>query len=241
MTAASFLDRPRRCDIPGQNARRLRDLGRIECPSCPPWPGPWPARRSSPSPPPAPPTPPPSSRRCPRPSACSTRRAATSSSASPTPTPTRAARARRSRRPASSRPARSLPGNTGDVFEDRWNFSGAYKADLNDRLSYALIFDQPLWADTRYGTGSFPRSASVPGSLYGGSKADLKTYQITAALAYDVTPNVKIYGGLRAQRLEAEAAVSFVQNYRSRPTTSGATATCSAPPTSGPTSRCAWR
>ena len=43
--------------------------------------------------------------------------------------------------------------------------------------------------------------------------ADLKTYQITAALAYDVTPNVKVYGGLRAQLIEAKAAVSFVQNY----------------------------
>ena len=89
-----------------------------------------------------------------RPSGCSTRKAATSSSASPTPTPTRAARARRSP-PAFSAPfAIPLPGNTGDVFEDRWNFSGAYKADLNDRLSYALIFDQPFWADTRYGAGA---------------------------------------------------------------------------------------
>ena len=50
----------------------------------------------------------------------------------------------------------TLPGNTGDVFEGRWNISGAYKADLNDRLSYAIIFDEPLWADTRYGTGTFP-------------------------------------------------------------------------------------
>jgi long-chain fatty acid transport protein len=108
-----------------------------------------------------------------------------------------------------------LPGNTGDVFEDRWNFTGAYKADLNDRISYALTFDQPFWADTLYGTGTFPPlPAPFPSSLYGGSKADLKTYQITAALAYDVTPNVKLYGGLRAQRLDAEAAVSFVQNYR---------------------------
>ena len=40
----------------------------------------------------------------------------------------------------------TLPGNTGDVFEGRWNISGAYKADLNDRLSYALIFDEPLWS-----------------------------------------------------------------------------------------------
>ena len=87
--------------------------------------------------------------------------------------------------------SRSLPGNTGDVFKDRWNFSGAYKADLNERLSYALIFDQPLWADTLYGD-AFRTAPSLPFPLYGGSKADLKTYQITGAMSYDVTPNVKV-------------------------------------------------
>jgi long-subunit fatty acid transport protein len=111
-------------------------------------------------------------------------------------------------------PGAVLPGNTGDVLEPRWNCSAAYKADLNERLSYALIVDQPLWADTSYGDGSFPAlPAPLPASLYGGSMADLKTSQITAALSYDVTPNVKLYGGLRAQRLDAEAAVSFVNNY----------------------------
>ncbi len=107
-----------------------------------------------------------------------------------------------------------LSGDTGDVFEDRWTFTGAYKADLNDRISYALIFDQPFYADTRYGDAIFSNPAfglAIP--LYDGSKADLKTYQITGALAYDVTPNVKLFGGLRAQRLDAEAAVSFVDGY----------------------------
>ena len=81
--------------------------------------------------------------------------------------------------PASS-PGAVPAGNTGDVFEDRWNFSGAYKADLNDRLSYALIFDQPLGADTRYGAGTFPASPPpLPIPLYDGSMADLKTYQIS--------------------------------------------------------------
>ena len=108
----------------------------------------------------------------------------------------------------------TLPGNTGDVFDSRWYVTGAYKADLNDRFSYALIFDQPLQSDTSYGSGSFPPlPAPLPASLYGGSMADVKTYQISAVLAYDVNPNVKVYGGLRAQRLDAEAAVSFVQDY----------------------------
>ena len=56
-------------------------------------------------------------------------------------------------------------------------------------------------------------AAAAARSLYGGSKADLKTYQITGVLAYDVNPNVKVFGGVRAQLLEAKAAVSFVINY----------------------------
>ncbi len=108
----------------------------------------------------------------------------------------------------------TLPGNTGDVFRSYWSYSGAYKADINDKLSYALIFDQPLRADTRYGAGTFPTlPAPLPASLYGGSMADLTTYQISAVLAYDVAPNVKIFGGARAQLLKAKAAVSFVSNY----------------------------
>ena len=48
-----------------------------------------------------------------------------------------------------------FPGNTGDIFDSSWNFSGAYKADLNDRFSYVLGFDQPYTANTNYGAGSF--------------------------------------------------------------------------------------
>jgi hypothetical protein len=57
----------------------------------------------------------------------------------------------------------------------------------------------------QYGQGTFP--GGIP---YAGSGADLNTYQITGVLAYDVNPNVKVYGGLRAQRLDAEATLAFV-------------------------------
>lgn len=108
----------------------------------------------------------------------------------------------------------ALPGNTGDLFESYWSFSGAYKADLNDKVSYALIFDQPLTAQTRYGAGSFPPlPAPLPSSLYGGSMADLTTYQISGVVAYDVNQSVKVFGGARAQLLRAKAGVSFVNNY----------------------------
>ncbi len=109
----------------------------------------------------------------------------------------------------------TLPGNTGDVFESYWSFSGAYKADLNDKVSYALIFDQPLTAQTRYGTGTFPALPfPLPSSLYGGSMADVSTYQISGVVSYDVNPSIKVYGGARAQLLRAKAGVSFVNNYK---------------------------
>ena len=101
-----------------------------------------------------------------------------------------------------------FPGNTGDIFDSSWNFSGAYKADLNDRFSYVLGFDQPYTANTNYGAGSF----AFP--FYQGTIADFDTYQLTAVLSYDLTPAVKIFGGARAQQLEAVAAVPLASNYR---------------------------
>jgi long-subunit fatty acid transport protein len=99
-----------------------------------------------------------------------------------------------------------IPGNTGDVFEDHWSFAAAYKADLGDKFSYALFFDQPYGADTSYGEGGFP----VAIFSYDGTRADLNTYQVTGVLAYDPTDRVKLYGGLRAQRLDASAAIPFI-------------------------------
>ena len=153
---------------------------------------------------------------------------------------------RRGRDDPRRRPRRRSPvpltGNTGDVFEDRWNVSGAYKADLNDRLSYALIFDQPFGADTRYGAGTFTARPASPFPLrrQHGRPEHLPDHRRRSPTTS--TPNVKLYGGLRAQRLDAEAAIPFVARLLGRrPTTTGATATWSAPPTSARRSRSGWR
>lgn len=100
-------------------------------------------------------------------------------------------------------PTTTVPGGTGQIFDTDWSYSGAYKADLNDRFSYLLAFDQPFAGQTTYGAGSFPIA------VYQGTSADMETWQVTAALSYDVTPNVKVYGGLRAQRFDATVNVSF--------------------------------
>ena len=103
-----------------------------------------------------------------------------------------------------------VDGNTGDLLENFWTFNAALKGDFkfDDRLSWLVTFDQPYSANTHYRQGSFPADFS-----YAGTDADLNTYQFTAGLAYDVHPAVKIYGGVRAQRLDATAALPILANY----------------------------
>jgi long-chain fatty acid transport protein len=99
-----------------------------------------------------------------------------------------------------------VPGNTGNLFDSYTQFSLAYKGNITERISFALILDEPYGADTDYGQGSFP------GGLfsYAGSTADLNSYQLSGILAYDVTPQVKLYAGVRAQRTEADASIPFI-------------------------------
>ena len=66
-------------------------------------------------------------------------------------------------------PTDTFPGDTGQIFDTDWSYSGAYKADFNDRFSYLLAFDQPFAGHTTYGAGSFP----FP--VYQGTSADMET------------------------------------------------------------------
>lgn len=105
-------------------------------------------------------------------------------------------------------PGGPVSGKTGNLLGSDWKFSGALKGDFNDRLSWIVIFDQPFVANTKYGQGSYPDAFN-----YGGTDADLDTLQFSGGLAYDVTEQIKVYGGLRAQRLDATAAIPFLLDY----------------------------
>jgi long-chain fatty acid transport protein len=102
-------------------------------------------------------------------------------------------------------PPFAAPNGTGDIFGTYATLGFAYKADINDRLSYALIFDQPWGVDTTYGDDPF--------SIYSGTDANLSSNQLTGVIAYDATDRVKVYGGLRAEQISADAAIPFVGNY----------------------------
>lgn len=66
--------------------------------------------------------------------------------------------------------------------------SFAYKANINDKLSFAIIGDQPFRALIDYDKGAF---AGVSG--------DVNTYAITGLLRYKITDVFSVYGGPRLQ------------------------------------------
>ena len=96
-------------------------------------------------------------------------------------------------------------GESGDIGVSNFNFGAAYKADLNETWSYAVIFDQPFKAEVEYpdATGYFAQ----------GSTAEFNSYAITGLLQYNLESGFSVYGGLRFQRTDANAKIGFVNGY----------------------------
>lgn len=91
---------------------------------------------------------------------------------------------------------------SGNMVKSYTLAGAAFRMDINDQLSFGLIFDQPYGADVSYpgGTGYFAQ----------GSTAELDANALTAVLRYEFAGNYDVYGGLRYQTLEANAFIPFV-------------------------------
>jgi long-subunit fatty acid transport protein len=87
-------------------------------------------------------------------------------------------------------------GGSGDMTPSYTQLSGAYKRDLSDQISMALIIDQPYGADIDYPDGT--------GYALAGSNASVNTTAITALLRYKFNENFSVYGGARVLRSEGE-------------------------------------
>jgi long-subunit fatty acid transport protein len=93
----------------------------------------------------------------------------------------------------------ALGANSGDMASSYLQVGAGYKRDINDQLSFALIYDQPYGADVDYPTGT--------GYAFAGSTAELKTNALTGILRYKLDNGVSVHGGLRVQTLEAKASI----------------------------------
>ncbi|MEM6386367.1 MAG: hypothetical protein AAF718_09050 [Pseudomonadota bacterium] len=95
--------------------------------------------------------------------------------------------------------------DSGDIFDSYINLGFAYKADLNDTLSYAIIFDQPYGADT-----SYPGTFGVDPYPFAGSTASVKSNALSGVLQYNMDNGASVYGGIRLQTLSAEANLPVI-------------------------------
>lgn len=80
--------------------------------------------------------------------------------------------------------------STGDVAGDYAQLAFSYKANINEKLSYAVIADQPFGADVVYAPTSV---------MLGGTVAQADAYALTGVLRYKFNEAFSVHGGLRMQ------------------------------------------
>ena len=84
---------------------------------------------------------------------------------------------------------------TGNVAEDYFQVGFAYKHQLSDQVSLAIILDQPYGADVTY-----PLSSIV----LGGTIADVESNALSVIGRYALDNGFSFHGGIRYQTLEAD-------------------------------------
>lgn len=110
---------------------------------------------------------------------------------------------------------------TGDVAENFNQVGAGVKYQLTEKLSFALIADEPYGVDVSYPGegGSFaltgvadppvrPIPADSGSNNLGGTYADVDSSALTALARYEFNDSFSIHGGLRYQRLEAGVGLS---------------------------------
>ena len=95
---------------------------------------------------------------------------------------------------------------SGDMAGDYNSWSLGYKMDIGDRMSFAMILDEPIGADVNYPASAAPYPLA-------GSTAELTSSAITALLRYKFENNVSVYGGLRYQTVHGEVSLPSVGGY----------------------------
>jgi len=77
---------------------------------------------------------------------------------------------------------------TGNIARNFFTGAIGYKADINDKLSYAIILDEPIGADVVYPAGSALATLS----------GEIKSKSLTGVLRYKFGGGMSAYAGLRS-------------------------------------------
>ncbi|PZX05980.1 long-subunit fatty acid transport protein [Celeribacter halophilus] len=92
--------------------------------------------------------------------------------------------------------------SSGNMAKSYTQIAGAYKTDLSDKLSVALIIDQPFGADVDYGDAD----TSYP---FVGSTATVDSTAVTGVLRYKFNDRFSVHGGVRVLQSSGEVAIPY--------------------------------
>lgn len=92
--------------------------------------------------------------------------------------------------------------SSGNMAKSYTQVGGAYKRDLTDKLSMALIIDQPFGADVDYGGAD----ATYP---FIGSTATVDSTAVTGILRYKLNDRFSVHGGLRVLQSSGDVSIPF--------------------------------
>jgi long-chain fatty acid transport protein len=92
------------------------------------------------------------------------------------------------------------PGASGNITRSFMSGAFSYKADINDKLSYAIILDQPFGADTLYPVGT----------TLGNSAGKITNTMLTGVMRYKFGNGFSAYAGLRSSWTKGSVFLSIV-------------------------------
>ncbi|MFU1476899.1 hypothetical protein ACM25N_03995 [Roseovarius sp. C7] len=89
-------------------------------------------------------------------------------------------------------------GPTGNITKSYQNWAFGYKNEINDKITFAFVVDEPVGADVSYDTA---------GAFFSGSNASVNSIAATAMMKYQFTDRISAYGGLKLQGLSGTIQV----------------------------------
>ncbi|MEM6589005.1 MAG: outer membrane protein transport protein [Pseudomonadota bacterium] len=87
--------------------------------------------------------------------------------------------------------------SSGDIAQSFLSYSVGLKVELTDKLTFALVGNNPVGADVQYASNNLPY-------LFSGSSAEISSTAITGYLKYNITDRWSVYGGVRATSVDGQ-------------------------------------
>lgn len=101
-------------------------------------------------------------------------------------------------------PAQTPTGNVGQSFNQ---IGAGVKFDVNEKVSVAIIYDQPWGSDVSYPTAD--ANPLTPGSvLLGGTRAFSESDALTGLVRYKFNENFSVHGGIKYQQISGNIALN---------------------------------